>query len=116
HAQLRAIIQCPNGTDMRYSTRASSDVKPEKPSDVTPATALLATLPKPGTMVETTTHAAAGVTSLWLDNSVRAHHRQMDQRKNEASIVITLAGGVIQETAANRGITEAARRAWERPA
>ncbi|MDP2701132.1 MAG: insulinase family protein, partial [Candidatus Rokubacteria bacterium] len=38
------------------------------------------------------------------------------QRKNEASIAITLAGGPIQETAANRGITEAALRAWDRPA
>jgi hypothetical protein len=40
----------------------------------------------------------------------------MDQRKNEASITITLAGGPIQETVANSGITEAAMRAWDRPA
>jgi zinc protease len=40
----------------------------------------------------------------------------MDQRKGEAAIAITLAGGPIQETAANRGITEAALRAWDRPA
>jgi len=40
----------------------------------------------------------------------------MDQRKKEAAIAITLAGGAIQETAANRGITEAALRAWDRPA
>ena len=36
---------------------------------------------------------ASGVTSMWLDNGVRAHHRFMDERKNEASIAITLAGG-----------------------
>jgi zinc protease len=40
----------------------------------------------------------------------------MDQRRNEASVAITLAGGPIEETPANRGISEAARRAWERPA
>ena len=44
-------------------------------------------------MVETVPHAASGVTSMWLDNGVRVHHRYMDQRKNEASISITLAGG-----------------------
>src|SRR4030095_6432208 len=96
--------------------RSAVDVKPDKLADVTVPTALLATLPRPGTVVETTTHAATGITSMWLDNGVRVHHRRMDQRKDEATIVITLAGGVIQETAANRGITEAALRAWERPA
>jgi zinc protease len=79
-------------------------------------TTLLAALPRGGAVVESVSHPASGVTSLWLDNGVRAHHRRMDQRKNEASIAITLAGGPIQETAANRGITEAALRAWERPA
>ena len=67
-------------------------------------------------MVESRTHPGSGVTSMWLDNGVRAHHRFMDQRKNEATITITLAGGPIQETAADRGLTEAALRAWDRPA
>src|SRR5206468_2661795 len=61
-------------------------------------------------------HHGSGVTSMWPDNGVRAHHRFMDQRKNEATITITLAGGPIQETAADRGLTEAALRAWDRPA
>ena len=115
-AQLPASDDVPSETDLLALGRAAVDVKPEKPADVTPATALLATPPKPGTVVESTTHAAISITSAWLDNGVRVHHRQMDQRQHEASIIITLAGGVIQETAANRGITEAALRAWERPA
>jgi zinc protease len=53
---------------------------------------------------------------MWLDNGVRVHHRFMDERKNEASVAITLAGGTIQETPADRGLTEAALRAWDRPA
>ena len=96
--------------------RAAVAVTPGKPVDVARATTLLAVLPRDGAVVESVPHAASGVTSLWLDNGVRVHHRHMDQRKNEASIAITLAGGPIQETAANRGITEAALRAWERPA
>src|SRR5262249_22394261 len=82
---------------------AAVDVTPDKIADVARATTLLATLPKGGTVVETTTHAPGGVASMWLDNGVRVHHRFMDQRKNEATIAITLAGGPIQETAANRG-------------
>ena len=115
-AELPAGADVPSDADFLALGRAAVDVKPDKPADVAPATALLASAPKAGTVVETTSHAATSVTSMWLDNGVRVHHRQMDQRKNEASITITLAGGIIQETAADRGITEAALRAWERPA
>src|SRR5262249_44592085 len=115
-AELPAGDGVPTDTELVALGRAAVDVKPDKPTEVARATALLATPPKPGAVVETTTHAASGVTSMWLDNAVRAHYRFMDQRKNEASIAITLAGGAIRETAANRGITEAALRAWDRPA
>jgi hypothetical protein len=40
----------------------------------------------------------------------------MDVQKDQVSILITLAGGQIQESPANRGITDAASLAWERPA
>jgi zinc protease len=84
--------------------------------DVARATTLLAAVPRGGAVAESLPHTASGVTSMWLDNGVRVHHRHMDQRKNEASVAITLAAGPIQEMAANRGITEAALRAWDRPA
>ena len=48
--------------------------------------------------------ACASTTGSWT--SARTRRR----------IAITLAGGTIQETAADRGLTEAALRAWERPA
>jgi len=115
-AELPASDDPPSEADFLALGRAAVNVKPGKPHDVARATKLLATLPKGGTVVETLTHAGSGVTSMWLDNGIRVHHRAMDQRKNEASISITLAGGPIQETPANRGITEAALRAWERPA
>jgi zinc protease len=115
-AELPASDDPPSEADFLALGRAAVNVKPGKPLDVARATKLLASLPKGGTVVETLTHAGSGVTSMWLDNGVRVHHRAMDQRKNEASIAITLAGGPIQETSANRGITEAALRAWERPA
>jgi zinc protease len=115
-AELPAGDDVPAGTDLLALGRTAVLVKPDKPADVPRAAALLPTLPRGGAVVESRTHAGSGVTSMWLDNGVRVHHRHMDQRKNEASIVITLAGGPIEETAANRGITEAALRAWDRPA
>ena len=67
-------------------------------------------------MVEERRHETTAVWSGWLDNGIRVHHRRVDQRKNDAVITVTLAGGVIQERGDNRGVTEAAVRAWDRPA
>ena len=115
-AELPATDGVPSEAEFLTLGRAAASVKPGKPADVARATTLLSALPKGGAVVESVSHAASGVTSMWLDNGVRVHHRRMDQRKNEASIEITLAGGQIQETPADRGITEAALRAWGRPA
>ncbi len=115
-AELPATDDVPSEADLLALGRAAVAVRPGKPVEVARATTLLPVLPKGGAVVDSVAHAASGVTSMWLDNGVRAHHRWMDQRKNEAAIAITLAGGPIQETAANRGITEAALRAWDRPA
>ena len=115
-AELPASDEVPSETQFLALGRAAAAVKPGKPVEVARATTLLAAVPRGGTVAESLPHAASGVTSMWLDNGVRVHHRYMDQRKHEASIAITLAGGPIQETAANRGITEAALRAWDRPA
>jgi zinc protease len=116
------IAELPAGEDVPAEAtlvalgRSAVSVTPDPPVDAARATTLLARPPAGGAVVESLVHAASGVTSLWLDNGVRVHHRRMDQPRNEASIAITLAGGPIEETAANRGITEAALRAWERPA
>ena len=115
-AELPASDEVPREAQLLALGRTAVAVKPGKPVDVARATTLLAVVPRGGTVAESLSHTASGVTSMWLDNGVRVHHRHMDQRKNEASIAITLAGGPIQETAANRGITEAALRAWDRPA
>jgi zinc protease len=115
-AELPANDDVPTEADLVALGRTAVLVKPDKPAESPRAAALLTTTPHGGSVVESRTHAPSGVTSMWLDNGARVHYRRMDQRKNEASIVITLAGGPIEETASSRGLTEAALRAWERPA
>jgi zinc protease len=115
-AELPASDEVPSEAQFLALGRAAVAVRPGKPVDVARATTLLAAVPRGGAVAESLPHTASGVTSMWLDNGVRVHHRHMDQRKNEASVAITLAAGPIQEMAANRGITEAALRAWDRPA
>jgi len=77
---------------------------------------LLADLPEPGKIAEQTVDADLGITSAWLENGIRLHHRFMDYKKDEVIITINLAGGEIEETAANRGITEAAAQILNQPA
>jgi zinc protease len=96
--------------------RAALDVRPAPPPERARPNRLLAEPPRAGTVVEAHEHQATTVWSAWLDNGVRLHHRYVDQRKNEASVTITLAGGAIQEQAGNRGVTEAAVAGWNRPA
>lgn len=121
-ANVTFVARLPSGGDPPSEEaliaigRAALDVKPPREPEVARAQALLERLPAGGKTAESLEHSASGVTSAWLDNGVRVHYRPMDQRKNEAGVTITLAGGRIQEAQANRGITAAAALAWSRPA
>jgi len=79
-------------------------------------TALLDTLPQPGTMVEQTRFAPLEVTQVTFSNNVRVHYRFMDFKKGEVTVLITLAGGAIRESAEQRGLTEVATLALSTPA
>jgi zinc protease len=79
-------------------------------------TALLDTLPQPGTMVEQTRFAPLDITQVTFSNNVRVHYRFMDFKKGEATVLITLAGGAIRENAEQRGLTEMATLALSTPA
>ncbi|TVQ63744.1 MAG: insulinase family protein [Phycisphaerales bacterium] len=60
-----------------------------------------------GAVAEMSIHAPSGVLSMWLANNVRAHHRRMTERPGEVTVVVTIAGGQIEETHETRGLTEA---------
>jgi zinc protease len=113
---LPTSADVPTEPELRALGQRVFAVQPAALSPRARATTLLKELPPAGTVVERQVHEATAVWSGWLDNGLRLHHRRVDSRKNEASIVITLAGGVIEEHAGNRGATEAAVEAWNRPA
>ncbi len=79
-------------------------------------TALLAQAPQPGTLVEQTGFAPLQVTQATLSNHVRLHYRFMDFKKDHVTVTITLAGGAIQESADQHGLTEVATLALSTPA
>ncbi|MBI2927638.1 MAG: insulinase family protein [Verrucomicrobia bacterium] len=79
-------------------------------------TNLLEQLPAPGKIVASTLEPDLGITSAWLENGVRVHHRFMDYKKDSVLVSINLAGGSIEETAANAGITQVASLAVDEAA
>lgn len=78
----------------------------------TAKTSLLDKEPTPGTIREQSVHEASGAWTGVLSNNVTVHHRFMDYRKDQVMVSITLFGGDVDETAENRGITNAAGSSW----
>jgi zinc protease len=106
----------PSESELLSEGRKAVDVKPAPLVQTARATSLMEKLPEAGAVAEASTHAASGVTSAWLANGVRVHHRFMDARKDDVTITISLAAGSIQENATNRGVSEAAGLGWGRRA
>ena len=113
---LPSSAPAPTEAELVGLGRTALDVRPGPASARARVTALLENPPPGGAVVEEREDEATQVWSGWLDNGVRVHHRRVDQRRNDAVVSITLAGGVIQERADTRGVTEAAASAWDRPA
>ena len=106
----------PSETELAGLGRAALELRPAAPVARAAPPALLAAPLPGGTVVEERVHEATGVWSGWLDNGVRVHHRKVEQRQGEAAVIVTLAGGEIEEGSDTRGVTQAAMGAWERPA
>jgi zinc protease len=91
-------------------------VEPTRDVEVAHAASLMAELPKPGKSGAVEEHAATKVSTASFENGVVVHHRFMDTQKDEVTVEISLVGGELLETAANRGVTSAALVAWRSPA
>jgi zinc protease len=109
-------VTVPSKDEVLTAARAAwdRDVAPIQVTD-TP-TEILTALPTPGKTVEHSLERDLGITSAWLSNGVRVHHRFMDYKKDTVMVSIALAGGRIEETEANAGITTVAALAVNEPA
>jgi zinc protease len=101
-------VKVPPREDVLAAARAAWARKLEAPKTEDVPTDLLTALPEPGKVVESVTDADLGITNAWLENGVRVHHRFMDYKKDLVLLSINLAGGAIEETEKNIGVTEVA--------
>ncbi len=116
------VATLPSGGDVPTEAQlleagtAAFKVVPTAETEAKHATTLLAKPPTPGKITDMAEHAASAVTTAWLSNNVRVSYKFNDTRKNQVSVRVGLVGGEMFETAANRGITQAAQLAWRRQA
>jgi len=115
-ATLPASADLPTEEELVSLGREAVSVTPEADEEVEAATSLMTELPEPGAMSEPILHEATEVRTVELDNGAVVHHRFMDYRKGSATITISLAGGELLEPADQKGVTQAAVLAWQRPA
>lgn len=110
--QLPKGADNPSESDVLERGLKAIAVTPTPMEQVAVASTLMDTIPTAGTYTAQSTHEAAAVWTGTLSNNVIVHHRFMDTRKDSVSISITLYGGELSETAADRGITQAAAIAF----
>lgn len=101
-------INVPTRDEVLAAAKAAWTRKVEPIKEDAAITELLAKMPVPGKVVESATDADLAITSAWLSNGVRVHHRYMDYKKDAVWMTISLAGGDLEETKANSGITQVA--------
>jgi len=101
-------VQVPKQDDVLAAGKSAWEQKVDPLEDKAAPTDLLAAMPTPGKVGDTTVEKDLEITSAWLSNGVRVHHRYMDYKKDSVFVSIALAGGPLEENADNAGISEVA--------
>jgi zinc protease len=112
----RDDLQAPTAAQVLQIVQALEAAEVAKLPERSRPQSLLAQDPQPGAVVEQQIERDVDVTSATLANGVRVHVRPLTNRKDHASVRIMLAGGRVNETPLNRGITEVAALPLKVPA
>ena len=112
----KAGLTVPSRDELLAKATAAWAEKVQPVPEATEAASILEKLPARGKLSESVVEPDLGITSGWLANGLRVHHRFMDYKKDSVLVSISLAGGSIEETAANAGVTQVASLAVDEAA
>ncbi|MGE3165943.1 MAG: M16 family metallopeptidase [Planctomycetota bacterium] len=104
----RDEVARPSEEEVLAAAAAAWALETEALTESESALTLLAELPEPGLVESKVTDEDLGITTFTLTNGVVVHHRYMDYKKDSVSVRICMPGGVLQETAENRGVSAVA--------
>ena len=106
----------PTSEDVLAAATAAWLIKTTPPEEIVSVGSLLPAEPVPGKVAEQETDKDLGITTATFENGVVLHHKFTDYKKDQIIVQITLPGGILEETAQNRGISSAANMIFARPA
>ena len=112
----KAGCSAPGPADVMAAADAAWAAKTDAQANTDAATSILKTEPTPGQVVAQDTDKDLAVTTATFANGVVMHHKFSDYRKDRVLVAITLPGGQLEETAADRGVSDLAGVILKRPA
>jgi zinc protease len=98
----------PSNSDVLAAATAAWGKESKVVEEASSETTILAAEPTPGTVKSREVDDQLGITTVVFENGVVLHHKFTDYKKDQVAIRITLPGGVIEETAQNKGISSLA--------
>lgn len=101
-------VKVPGTNEVLAAAQRSWKTQVETRAEQAAPTALMESPPKPGKVLETKEDPDLKIVSGWLSNGVRFHYRFMDYKKDSVMVSISLAGGQIEETSTNAGVSQVA--------
>ncbi|MFO0974310.1 MAG: insulinase family protein [Phycisphaerae bacterium] len=112
----KADLKLPSSEEVLAAASAAWARKTEPPHEAKAATDLLAKIPEPGAVDNTQADDKLKVTTVTFKNGVVMHHHFTDYKKQEVLVDVLLPGGDLEETADNRGVSDAASLMLRQPA
>lgn len=104
----REDVARPTEEEVLAAASAAWAVETEAPGETEQPLTLLAELPEPGAVKSRVTDDDLKITTFVLENGVIVHYRYMDYKKDQVFVRIGMPGGVLQESAENRGVSSVA--------
>lgn len=109
-------LPVPAGDALKDVAGQVADAEMEPPAAEKALEGLLAEEPAPGEVASQDEHEGLDILTVAFENGTRAHLREMDFKKDQVFIRVTLGGVKLRETAGNRGITGLATQVFSQPA
>jgi len=109
-------LKLPTDAELLAAAKEAWARKTTKPQSEDAIKSLVAKLPEAGKIEKKETDDDLQITTVKFANGVIMRHRFMDYKKNQVLVSMVMPGGVIEETAANRGISQVASLIFSQPA
>lgn len=112
----RDDVKLPKNKELLAAAKEAWARKTSKPKAEGEIKSLVAALPPAGKLEKKETDEDLKITTATFENGTILHHRFMDYKKDSVMVLWNMPGGQIEETAANKGVSQTASQIFKQPA